>query len=70
MFSLQGHGGEAEGQVPPPRVLHLHGLRRQPKTEGTFLRGGPDLLRETRPRASHSARGLRRGHSFPQVERL
>lgn len=41
---LQGNGGEAEGQVPSPRVLHLYRLRHQPKTEGTFLCGGPDLL--------------------------
>ena len=41
---LQGDRGEAAGQVPSPRVLHLHRLQHQPKTEGTFLCGGPDLL--------------------------
>lgn len=69
MSLFQGDGGEAEGQVPSPRVLHLHRLRHQPKTEGTFLCGGPDLLWEARTRASDSARGLRRGHRLPQVER-
>lgn len=44
LFTLQRDGCEAEGQVPSSRVLHLHRLQRQPKTEGTFLCGEPDLL--------------------------
>lgn len=65
---FQWHGGEAERQVPSPRLLHLHGLQHQPKAKGTFLCGGQDLLWEARTRASDPARGLRRGHRLPQVE--
>lgn len=50
-------------------MLHLHSLRRQPEAEGTFLRGGADLLRAARSGARHSAGGLRRRHRLPQVER-
>lgn len=67
LFTLQRDGCEAEGQVPSSRVLHLHRLQRQPKTEGTFLCGEPDLLWDARPRASDSTRGLRRGYGLSQV---